>query len=361
MSKGLYIHVPFCKYICSYCDFSKKYIKNQPVLEYVKAVSQELEMYMPFTDVNTIYIGGGTPSSLSVSQFDLLFKKLNQLIDFSKIEEFTVELNPDDVTEQYLIFLKNNNVNRISIGVQSLNNSILSTVNRNHSFEDVETALCLAQKHFTNVNLDFMFNLPNQTKKDIDLSLDFITKYKPSHISYYGLIFEEHTILATQKNSYWSEDFEGEIYSYIQSGLSQLGYQQYEISNYSLPGYESKHNIHYWNGDQYYAAGLGSSGFLDGKRFTNTSSLKEYITKVNAGVMPIVEEEKIGLEDEKLEKIMLGLRYYQYIDLGYNIINYIKSNETLKSKFDYKGEKVRLKREFYYISNAIILDILERV
>lgn len=361
MSKGLYIHIPFCKYICSYCDFGKKYIENQPVDDYVMGVATELAMYEPFTDVNSIYIGGGTPSSLTPTQLQIIFDKLDQVIDYDQIVEFSFELNPDDVNIEYLNFLKSNHVNRISIGAQTLNDDILVNLKRKHTAQDVLSAVEIGCQVFDNVSADFMFNLPNQTKADIDKSLEFIANSKLSHVSYYGLIFEDHTILQTQDHSYWSEDYESEMYSYIQSKLVACGFTQYEISNYARDGHKSVHNIHYWNRDQYYGIGLSASGMIGNIRYTNTYSLKDYIEKVSNKQFPIIEKEVITDEDVLFEQIMLGLRYYQFVPLKLEIIEYIKNHNFLKDKFEYENNSIRLKPEFYYISNQIILDILERI
>lgn len=361
MSKGLYIHIPFCKYICSYCDFGKKYIKNQPVDDYVNSLIAEIDMYKPFTDVNSIYIGGGTPSSLSQEQLKLIFNKLDEAIDFSQIVEFSFELNPDDVNEEYLQFLKDNHINRLSIGAQVLNDDILKLLNRGHTAADVDFAVDTASKLFDNVSVDFMFNLPNQTKIDIDESIGFIKRAGISHVSYYGLIFEDHTILSTKNYKYWSEDYESEMYSYIQGELAKLGFEQYEISNYSRGDKQSIHNIHYWQRDEYYGVGLSSSGQLDGKRYTNTYSLGDYINKVHNNQFPIKEVEELTEEDVIFETIMLSMRHHTFVELNSELVSYINGNDFLKNKFDVDDNSVRLKPEFYYISNQIILDLLERI
>lgn len=361
MSRGLYIHIPFCKYICSYCDFGKKYIKNQPVDEYVGSLVQELAMYAPFTDINSIYIGGGTPSSLSESQLQLIFDKLNELVDFEQVVEFSFELNPDDVSEPFLHFLKQNKVTRLSIGAQTLNDDILKVLRRGHSSSDVLAAVSIATSLFDNVSVDFMFNLPNQTKADIDSSLEFIASSSISHVSYYGLIFEDHTILSTEDHTYWSEDAESEMYTYIQTKLKDHGFEQYEISNYARGGMRSVHNIHYWDRDMYYGVGLSASGQLGDVRYTNTYSLKDYISSVSSGRLPVSQEEQITSDDVLFEQIMLGLRYHKFVKLDEAVVDYIKQHQFLFDKFDYENGGVRLKPEFYYISNQIILDILERI
>ncbi|WOO87145.1 radical SAM family heme chaperone HemW [Mollicutes bacterium LVI A0039] len=361
MNKGLYIHIPFCKYICSYCDFGKKYIQNQPVDEYIDALAKEIDMYAPFLDVNTIYIGGGTPSSLNQKQLTKLFDKLKQHLDLTTIAEFSFELNPDDVTAEFLDFLKSNHVNRLSIGAQTLNDEILTSLKRKHSAADVRTAVETAQHRFDNVSVDFMFNLPNQTRADVEQTLDFIDQYNLDHVSYYGLIFEEHTILSQANHEYWTEDYESEMYNYIQRRLEQSGFSQYEISNYAKPGKQSLHNIHYWTRNEYYGVGLSSSGFLADQRYTNTYSLRGYIDTINGGNLPVKTTERLTEADVAFEAIMLGMRYYQYIEVANELLEYVKKSEFLNDKFDYNQNQIRLKPQFYYISNQIILELLERI
>lgn len=360
MSKGLYIHIPFCKYICSYCDFGKKYIKNQPVDEYLIALRKELEMYKPLIDIDSIYIGGGTPSSLSLEQLTNLLKFLKDSVECENIE-FTFECNPDDVSEPLMRLLKNYGVTRISIGAQSLNNQILKTVNRKHTAEDVRKAVDISSKYIDNINVDFMFNLPTQTVADIADSIEFIKNNNLSHVSYYGLIFEEHTILSTQTYKYWSEDEESDVYKFLQTELAKLGFEQYEISNWCRAEKQSIHNIHYWLGDHYIGVGLSSSGYLQDVRYTNTNNIKQYIMDINENKYPIIERELLMKSDLLFEKIMLGLRYYQFVELGEELVGFIKQTKFLQDKFDYDVGRVRLKKEYYYISNQVILDIIERI
>lgn len=361
MSKGLYIHIPFCKYICSYCDFGKKYINNQPVDEYIAALCSEIDMYTPFTDVNTIYIGGGTPSSLNSEQLVTLLDKVNSVIDLTNIVEFSFELNPDDITVELMEQLKQKGVTRLSIGAQTLNDNILSRLNRKHTAKQVIDGVALATTYFDNVSVDFIFNLPGQTKEDIKTTIDFIRKSNLNHISYYGLILEENTVIYNADEQLWTEDYESEMYSYIQHELEKLGLYSYEISNYCKSGYQSVHNCHYWTRDQYYGVGLSSSGQLDNYRYTNTYSLKQYINHIQKHELPIKEREILTAADEVFEKIMLGLRYYKFVAVTEELITYIKSREWLEDKFDIDNDSIRLKTEYYYISNQIILELIERI
>ncbi len=358
MSKGLYIHIPFCKYICSYCDFGKKYITKQPVDEYVNSLINEMDLYT-FTEVDTIYIGGGTPSSLNFLQTEKLLRAINSRVDISKVVEFSFELNPDDITVEYLQLLKRYNVNRLSIGIQTLNDNILQAINRMHTKAQAISGVDLALLKFDNVSVDFMFNLPMQTKADIDESLQFISERKLAHVSYYGLIMEGNTILATEKHRYWDEDEEAKMYSYIQTQLQKLGYNNYEISNYAQANYQSAHNIHYWQADNYYGIGLSASGYLEDIRYTNTASIKDYIKRVSGGKKPIASNEKINDSDRLFERIMLGLRYAQNVYLPAHLIAKIKKSEYLQDKLVIGENFIRLDAKYYYISNQIIIEVLE--
>ncbi len=361
MAKGLYIHIPFCKYICSYCDFGKKYIQNQPVDEYIDCLIKELQMYQIKDDVNTIYIGGGTPSSLSIKQLNKLFDAIFQNVNMVNIVEFTFEFNPDDVNVELLTFLKDNGVSRISIGAQTLNNCILNKVKRKHDGNDVQNAVLLSTKMFENVSVDFMFNLPGQTKADIIECLEFIKNSNIKHISYYGLILEDNTVFKIENNELWDEDYESEIYKFIQNELTAIGYEQYEISNYAMNGFESRHNKHYWNNNNYYAIGLSASGYLNNKRYTNTSSLQKYINDINAQKLPIASFETLTESDILYERIMLGLRHFKFFEISEKMIKFICNNSFLCNKFDITNNKIRLKKEYYYISNSIIIELIEEL
>ncbi len=358
---GLYIHIPFCKYICTYCDFCKKLIKHYETSKYVDSLIMELNKYKDdFSNIDTIYIGGGTPTALPQNELQRIFDYLNSYINMEQIKEFTIEANPDDIVSyEYVSFLKKANINRISLGVQSINNNILSKINRGHTNENVKQAITLATRQIKNVSIDLMFNLPNQTTAHIEETLNFVSKYKDyiKHISYYSLIFEEDTVLFNSNFENLSPDEESEIYKLIQVRLETLGYTQYEISNYAQDGYESKHNLKYWNLDQYIGVGLGASSFLNKSRFTNTCSYEGYCQGVNTN-NHIVDVEVITPKENLIESIILGLRTTKGIKQDILVENKIEiSNEYFKEE----GSYVAIKPEFFFISNQIILEILEKI
>ncbi len=353
MIKHIYIHIPFCKYICSYCDFCKKYIKNQPVSEYLKAL--ETEIAKTITDkieIETIYIGGGTPSALDIENLKQLQQIIARFFIFKPNYEFTFECNPDDISDEKMQILKQMGVNRLSIGVQVVNDNILQNLQRKHTVRDVKNGLEISGKYFDNISCDFIFNLPEQTKQDLDNSLRIISKYNLSHVSYYGLILEENTILDTQTYQLQDEATEANWYHYLQKQLIELGYLQYEISNYARSEQNiSRHNLAYWQQREYYGFGLGASGYVNGVRMTNTKSMQDYLQN------PLTKlcRDTITKNDELEEKILLNLR------TRYGIEQTFMDKYHLNYQNDYFeviDQNVRIKSEYLYLSNDIIVDLL---
>ena len=355
---SLYIHIPFCKYICSYCDFCKKYVKNYDVNLYLENLEKEMKLYGVKDEIKTIYIGGGTPSVLTPDQLIKLNKMINDNFNVSKDCEFSIESNPDDLNEDFLLAIKGIGVNRLSIGMQTTNEKILKLLNRGHKLKDVQDGLKMASEYIENISIDLMFNLPNQTLEDIDDSLNFIKENDQylKHISFYGLIFEEHTILNTKEYEYLTEEEEVNWYLYIQKKLEDLGYIQYEISNYSKLDYNSIHNRVYWENKNYLGLGLGASSFINNTRFTNTKSVKQYYEKLNNGIKPIVFEEVLSKRELDYDHIMLGLRTIEGID--YNIVKELNIDF---GKYKIEENRISIRKEDFYFSNQLILDILEEL
>lgn len=352
MIKHVYIHIPFCKYICTYCDFCKKYIKNQPIDAYLNALEREINssILKPLS-VKTIYIGGGTPSALTIKQI----KKLGQIIrtnfSFDEEYEFTFECNPDDVNNELIFELKQMGVNRISMGVQTINDERLVELKRKHTKADVENALELLQGNFTNVSCDFIFNLPNQTLAEIKDSITFIKKHNLSHVSYYGLILEENTILDTTDYELKDEDVEADWYNYIQKELTELGYNQYEISNFAKSNLASIHNLAYWQQKEYYGFGIGASGYVDNVRTTNTRALKDYLSDFSVDQI----KTKITKADMVEEKIFLNLRTTKGIETSFLKENNLNVDLTF---FEEVGEYTRIKPKYLYESSELIVNLL---
>ncbi len=358
--KALYIHIPFCKYICTYCDFCKKHIKNQPVSQYIDCLIKEIKEYQ-IQNVNTIYVGGGTPSAVDNNLIEKLLIAINKEIDFNQILEFTWECNPDDINEELLILLKKYHVNRLSIGVQTFNDQILKEINRKYNQQEAIEAIKLAKKYFNNFSIDLMFNLPNQNVDDIKYSLEKVKEFNIPHFSYYSLILEEHTILYNQNYHNFNDDQEAEIYKMIQDFIinNMNNYNQYEISNYANENCQSQHNIHYWDLDEYYGVGLGASGYLKQIRYSNTKSIKEYMNSINNNIMPIIEKQEISISDQLEEKIFLSLRQNKKIYFEIDFINQVKKNHYLKDKLIIGSDFLKIKEKYYFVSNEIILQLLE--
>lgn len=364
--RGMYIHVPFCKYICKYCDFCKKFTKNFDHSEYIDALISEFRhVYENDSKIDTIYIGGGTPSALNYDQLVRLLVFINDNIDTRNVTEFSFECNPDDIDDKLLTLLQDSGVNRLSIGVQSLNDNILKNVNRNHTVEDVERTITLAGKYFNNISIDLMFNLPGQSIEDIKDSFTFIKRHSDviTHISYYSLILENNTVLGINNFENFSDDEEDEIYKLIQEELKSLGYEQYEISNFCKNSFESKHNMKYWSGSEYYGIGLGASQYICKHRTTNTRSMKRYIENINMKNYEenIVDQEFIDKEEEIKEKIIFNLRTKKGIESDILSILLKEDDPVLEYLIENVSDKrISIRQEYYFISNQIIIEFLER-
>lgn len=274
---SIYIHIPFCKNICSYCDFCKFYYHQDSVSRYLKALSLEIHKNYKNEVVDTIYIGGGTPSSLSILELNELFVMLDSISVSSKLE-FTVECNIQDLTEEMLILFLKHRVNRLSIGIQSFDTNILSFLDRNISLDQILANLTLAKKYFSNINIDLIYAVPGQTLEVLEKELETFLSLQIPHISTYSLMIEPHTKLGIQKIMPISEELDSKMYELIHTTLTKHGYQHYEISNYALPGYESEHNLTYWKNEKYYGFGLGASGYIGNIRYTNTKNFNQYLS-----------------------------------------------------------------------------------
>ena len=325
---GIYIHIPFCKKKCSYCDFVSFCNKDSLIENYLEALKKEIEKFIFIKyNVTTIYIGGGTPSYIKEIYIkeilDLLKEKLvNNKTSWEDLE-ITIEVNPGTVNKEKLETYIKAGVNRLSIGLQSTSNKLLKQIGRIHTFEEFLDTYNLAKKvGFDNINVDLMIALPNQTIKDIKESLEKIVDLNPNHISVYSLIIEEGTLLEKQINDgklkLPSDEEERKMYWYVKDFLELSGYNHYEISNFSKKGKESKHNLNCWNQEEYIGFGLVSHSYIDGIRFCNTSNLEGYIKNIennNPDRNKKIEEEQ-SKEDKEKEFMMLGFRKIEGVDIS---------------------------------------------
>lgn len=357
---SIYIHIPFCNSICTYCDFCKIFYNKKYINDYLNNLEQEIKVRYKSEIVNTIFVGGGTPSSLD----DEELIRLMNIIEIFKLNdnyEFTVECNIESITENKLKIMKKYGVNRISIGVESFDNSIIKLLGRNHMKKDVYNKMEIVKRYFSNINIDLIYAAYddiNILKSDIDCFL----KLDIPHISTYSLIIEDNTMLKINGMKNIDEDIDYEMYKYIEDALEKNNYIHYEISNYAKNGYQSKHNLVYWNNEEYYGFGLSSTSYINNERITNTKNLRNYLNGKYIGTS-ISEDKEIKMENE----VMLGLRKLDGIDLDrfkdkfnvslediYNIDNLISEGYLVK-----EDNYIKINKKYMYISNEIIVRILE--
>ena len=306
-----YVHIPFCTQICYYCDFSKVFIKNQPVDSYLEHLIEEYDSY-DIKKLRTLYIGGGTPTALSAPQLAFLLEKLTDKLDLSYLEELTIEANPGDLDQEKIAVLKDSPVNRVSLGVQTFNDRTLKQIGRSHSEKDIyENIANLKKAGFDNISIDLIYALPKQTMEDVKTNVAKAIALDIPHMSLYSLILENHTVFMNRmrrgKLPLPKEDLEAEMFDYIIAELEKAGFEHYEISNFSKPGFESRHNLMYWDNAEYYGIGAGASGYVDGVRYKNHGPIRHYLQAVEAG-NPRVQEEVLTLNEKMEEEMFLGLR-----------------------------------------------------
>ena len=311
---GIYIHIPFCKQKCYYCDFVSYCNKDNLIEKYIQAVKKEIQLQEIKTDIDTIYIGGGTPSYIEAKYIKEILEEIKTK-NISKEAEITIEVNPGTVTLDKLQEYKNCGINRLSIGLQSTQNNLLKTIGRIHNFEEFLETYKMARKvGFKNINVDLMLGLPNQKISDLKESLEKVLELKPEHISVYSLIVEENTPIADkiEKNELIlpEEETERNMYWYVKNTLELNGFHHYEISNFAKKGFESKHNLNCWEQQEYIGIGTSAHSYVENVRYSNTENLEKYIDNIEQGTP---ENNKIIHEvqnenDKKKEFMLLGLR-----------------------------------------------------
>ena len=311
---GIYVHIPFCKQKCYYCDFISFCNKSDLIEDYIKALKKEIESQKIKEEINTIYIGGGTPSYIESKYIVEIIEEIKKK-NVQKEAEITIEVNPGTVTKEKLKHYKKSGINRLSIGLQTSKDELLKEIGRIHNFEQFLETYNIARKvGFKNINIDLMIGLPNQKIKDIKETLQKVIKLQPEHISVYSLIVEENTPIAkkidTGELKLPDEELERNMYWYVKSTLELNGYVHYEISNFSKKGYESKHNVNCWNQNEYIGFGTAAHSYINYIRYSNTENIEEYIQNVNSRSF----EKNINIneiqsdDDIRNEFMLLGLR-----------------------------------------------------
>ena len=371
---GIYIHMPFCKVKCMYCDFYSVADKDEAIPIFFDALINEIKMCETDTRnwiIDTIFIGGGTPSLMTPFQLESLIKALDKKFELTHVTEFTMEANPGEAPLERLKSFRALGVNRISIGVQSLQPSLLKFLTRIHdpknAFKTFDNA---RQAGFENINCDLIFGIPNQTIKIWESDLRRILDLGPEHMSCYSLIVEKGTQLYQYVNrgkvKMPNDDQSAAYYRWTQSTMADYGYRQYEISNWSKPKLECNHNFHYWEIDPYLAFGPSAHGFDGKSRFSNINDLDSYINKLVKGDSPLQHIEKLTRKNYTNELIGFGLRINKGINLE-NISNEFKykfNQRIVDIKYKWgkyliqEGNRLRLTEEGYAFADAIAADLL---
>ncbi|MFO6496302.1 MULTISPECIES: radical SAM family heme chaperone HemW [Bacillus] len=315
--KSAYIHIPFCEHICHYCDFNKFFIQSQPVDEYLRSLEKEMANSMEeagHPELRTIFIGGGTPTSLSAGQLEQLLDSIRNILKPSEnMIEFAVEANPDDLSSEKLNVLKAAGVNRLSFGVQTFEDELLEKIGRVHKQKDVLVSFERARSAgFDNISLDLMFGLPGQQIDHLAASLDTALALGAEHYSVYSLIVEPKTVfynlMKKGRLHLPPQDQEAEMYELVMNKMAEADISQYEISNYAKKGCESKHNLTYWNNEEYFGFGAGAHGYINGKRTVNAGPVKHYIDLIDNCGFPYKETHQVTRNERIEEEMFLGLR-----------------------------------------------------
>ena len=358
---SLYIHIPFCNKICSYCSFSKMLYFPKIARKYICNLIVDLKkVKQNFNKFKTIYIGGGTPSSLSISLLENLLKYASTLL--LKNGEFTFEANLDSLTEEKLKILKKYGVNRLSIGIETSSNKYLSLMNREYDF-DINKKMELVKKYFTNFNLDLIYGLPNETMLEVKKDLEFILNFKPKHISIYALEVNPNSKFYIDGIKEEKDEILRKQYDFVVNFLKKNGYNRYEVSNFALKGYKSKHNINYRKDNEYVAIGTSSSGFIDNIRYVNSSSISDYIKgKRNK------ETEIITKTSDKTYYILTNLRLEEGFKLSdykrkFNEDFYLKKKEVIDDFIKHNvlimdKDRIRVATDYIYVLDSIVVKLI---
>ncbi|MGT2636430.1 radical SAM family heme chaperone HemW [Streptococcus ratti] len=319
--RSAYVHIPFCTQICYYCDFSKVFIQNQPVDAYLEALIKEFNDYYRIKDLRTLYIGGGTPTALSAEQLEYLLSHLSKNLNLDTLEEFTIEANPGDLTPDKVAVLKQSAVNRVSLGVQTFNDKHLRQIGRGHNEAQIyESVDSLRKAGFDNISIDLIYALPNQTMADVRENVAKALALDIPHLSLYSLILEHHTVFMNKMRrgqlNLPTEDLEAEMFDYIIAEMEAHGFEHYEISNFTKPGFESRHNLMYWDNAEYFGCGAGASGYVEGIRYRNRGPIQHYLKATAEEGHARLQEEKLTQAEQMEEELFLGLRKKSGVSLS---------------------------------------------
>ncbi len=355
MVKAVYIHIPFCSDICTYCDFCKYYYNESFVNKYLVSLEKEIRSIYKGEVIETLYIGGGTPSCLNLKQLEKLLK-ITKIFKTNNLE-FTFEANIESIDEAKVKLIKNYGVNRISLGVQTFNERFLTFLNRHHTKEMVTEKIAMIKKYIDNINVDLIYAILGETLEELNNDLDIILDLKVKHISTYSLMIEKNTILYNHKIKNIDEDLDFKMYELIMKRLKD--FEHYEISNFGQ--YKCRHNLTYWNNEEYYGFGLGASGYIGNVRYTNTKSLNHYLNDNYC-----YDRESLSFNEKVENAFILGLRkikginkdsfYRKYkiniLDIS-EVLNLINDGKLINDK-----ENVYINPKYLYVNNDILIDFM---
>ena len=365
---GLYVHIPFCKRKCNYCDFCSFSADDDVRSRYVDAIIRDIKSYKDFgVGIDSIFFGGGTPSLLSPREFFKVRSAIEDTFKISPDTEFTIEANPATVDKEKLLAYRESGVNRISLGLQTIHENELKILGRIHSYNDFLSTLCLCRDTgFDNINIDLMYAFPRQTVDSLRETVDEVISLSPTHISLYGLILEEGTPLFRMKDSlvFPDEDTELSMYRLVTERLSSAGYSHYEISNYARRGCESRHNLKYWHDEEYIGVGLSAYSYFRGERYGKCADMIAYLDNPTENAY----FEKITLDEEKKEYIMLALRLASGLSFSDYEMRFSEDFRVGRADRLLEYERLSLLRmtdkgvslteEGFYVSNTIISSLI---
>jgi oxygen-independent coproporphyrinogen III oxidase len=357
---SLYIHIPFCKRKSYYCDFASYHGSENLLPDYLSSLTKEMERHYKMP-ISTIYIGGGTPSILSSQQLTYLMSEIRRIFSLRTLSEVTIEVNPESLTDEKIRVLKTAGINRVSIGLQSFDDTNLQFLGRLHSLTHfLERYNSLRQFEIYNINVDLMYGLPGQTILEWQRSLGDLVKLNPEHISLYPLTIEEGTHFFDKKVEI-DDKIQAEIYDWSIDYLQGHGYNHYEISNWAKIGYKSRHNMTYWTNKEYLGVGVSAASYLNGYRYKNTSDIQEYITMISIGASAVEEKEKIDSQKRLSEEIILNLRCTAGVVLSDDINS--KYPDEIKKLLNRKlieveGSSLKLTRKGLLFANQVMKEFV---
>lgn len=359
---GLYIHIPFCKTLCYYCDFCK-FInqKEEEIFKYTKHLIQEINQYKDnFNEITSIYIGGGTPNSIPLECLNLLFKALEGINPI----EYSIETNIEHIDQNFIDLLKTTKVNRISIGIQSFDSILIKTMNRFHNKSMCEKGIDLLKKNgFNNINIDMIYGVKNQTIKQLESDLNILKELDIKHVSYYSLILEEKSVFGRKYSDLESlidEDLEGNMNDLVIKKLKEFGYNHYEISNFSKENFESYHNKLYWERSNYIGCGASATGYIDGKTIANSNILSRYYN----GEKDVIISE---IEERQREYFWMGLRLIKGVSIKKFIDTFNEKNPIEKFNInklidmdllELNGDVLRLTNKGILLGNSVFMHFI---